>query len=97
MLSTISFLAGPDIGGPHGPYRQSERTEIYNKLVQQLVDRDVAFPCFCTDEEIERARKEADARGLPPVYRGKWASASQEVPHLLAVVLGKECPVLHLP
>ena len=50
-MNRESFCVGPDLGGPHGPYRQSDRTEIYNKLVQELVDRDLAFPCFCTDEE----------------------------------------------
>lgn len=77
------MIAGPDVGGPHGPYRQSERTEIYDKLVQELVDRDLAFPCFCTDEEIEQSREEAEKLGLPPVYRGKWATASKEVRSLL--------------
>jgi len=74
-------MTGPGKGGPHGPYRQSERTEIYGKLVEELVQKGVAFPCFCSDLEIEQARKDAQERNLPPVYRGKWAQASAEVPH----------------
>ena len=73
------YAAGPDKGGPHGPYRQSERTEIYNGLVDELVQKGMAFPCFCSDEEIEQSRKDAERKNLPPVYRGKWANASAEV------------------
>ena len=71
------------MGGPHGPYRQSDRTEIYNKLVQELVKKDLAFPCFCTDAELEQQKKDAEAKHIPPIYRGKWAKASKEVfpPH----------------
>ena len=43
---------GPDIGGSKGPYRQSERNEIYKKYADQLVAEGVAYPCFCTDEEL---------------------------------------------
>ena len=57
MIRDLKWLGlvwdeGPDIGGDHGPYRQSERTDLYNKYVRQLVDRDLAYPCFCTDEEL---------------------------------------------
>ena len=45
--------AGPDVGGPHGPYRQSERTAIYKEYVDKLVAAGVAYPCFCTDEELD--------------------------------------------
>lgn len=77
MKATAS--AGPDIGGPHAPYRQSERTEIYNRLVDELVQKDLAFPCFCSDEEIDESRREAERDGLPPIYRGRWANATPEV------------------
>jgi glutamyl-tRNA synthetase len=72
-------VTGPDKGGPYGPYRQSERTEIYNKLVNELLQKGMAFPCFCSDEEIDQSRRDAEKRNLPPVYRGKWAQASSEV------------------
>ena len=42
----ITWSEGPDVGGPHGPYRQSERSDIYKKYTQQLVDMGHAFPCF---------------------------------------------------
>lgn len=74
----IHWDEGPDIGGPHGPYRQSERKDIYKSYVDKLVEADLAYPCFCTDEEIDIMKKEAEEAKLPPIYRGKWASASKE-------------------
>ena len=85
------LLAGPDVGGPYGPYRQSDRTEIYNKLVQDLMERDLVFPCFCTEEELEQSKKESEAKHLPPIYRGKWAKASKEVIRSLL----SRCPQLY--
>ena len=74
----IDWDEGPDVGGPHGPYRQSERKEIYKAYVDQLVERGLAYPCFCTDEELEAMKKEAEEKKLPPIYRGKWAAATPE-------------------
>ena len=54
----LDWDEGPDVGGPHGPYRQSERSEIYAKYTQQLVDNDHAFCCFCTTERLDGLRKE---------------------------------------
>lgn len=53
------------MGGPHGPYRQSERKEIYKQYVDQLVAAGQAYPCFCTDEELEAMKKEAEVGGGP--------------------------------
>ncbi len=53
----LSWDEGPDIGGPCGPYRQSERTEIYRTHAEHLVQRGAAYPCFCTPERLEAARK----------------------------------------
>ncbi len=70
--------SGPDNPGNCGPYRQSERTEIYRQFVDKLVEAGHAYPCFCTDEELEKMREEAEAKKLPPKYTGKWATASVE-------------------
>ena len=75
----MCMVAGPDVGGPYGPYRQSERTDIYNKLVDVLVEKNLVYPCFCTDEEIDEMRAESERKGMPPIYRGRWGSASAEV------------------
>ena len=61
--------AGPDIGGPAQPYRQSERTALYKTYVDKLVASGAAYPCFCTDEEIDAMKAEAEAAKLPPIYR----------------------------
>ncbi len=64
----IRWVEGPDVGGPYGPYYQSERLEIYNKLLRQLVDEGKAYPCFCSPERLEELRKEQEAAKLPPGY-----------------------------
>jgi glutamyl-tRNA synthetase len=76
ILSGIKALAinwdeGPDIGGPYGPYRQSERTEFYKKNLQKLLDEKKAYWCFCSKEELEEERKAMMAAGLAPKYSGK--------------------------
>ena len=59
----LSWDEGPDKPGPHGPYRQSERTAIYQQHCQQLVDRGAAYPCFCTPERLDASRKARQAQG----------------------------------
>jgi len=66
ILEALSWLGlewdeGPDVGGPNGPYRQSERTEIYREHVDQLVASGAAYPCFCTRERLETLRAEQKA------------------------------------
>ena len=61
---------GPDKGGPYGPYRQSERTEIYKEHLQKLLDGNKAYHCFCTKVELEAQRTYLASQGLPPVYAG---------------------------
>lgn len=51
----IEWDEGPDVGGPHGPYRQSERGEIYKKYSDELVAKGHAFPCFCSAERLTRS------------------------------------------
>ena len=74
----ITWSEGPDVGGPHGPYRQSERSEIYKKYTQQLVDMGHAFPCFCTAEELDQMRAEQMAKGETPRYDGRALLLSKE-------------------
>lgn len=54
---------GPDVGGPYGPYCQSERLSIYQEYIQQLIDRSKAYYCFCPPERLEKMRQEQQARG----------------------------------
>ncbi len=61
---------GPDVGGPSGPYSQSERAEIYAALFERLEARGDAYPCFCAPEELEIARKLQRMAGRPRGYPG---------------------------
>uniref|UniRef100_A0A832I7M2 Glutamate--tRNA ligase n=1 Tax=Eiseniibacteriota bacterium TaxID=2212470 RepID=A0A832I7M2_UNCEI len=62
---------GPEQGGPYGPYRQSERLALYRERAEALVARGLAYPCFCTDAELEARRAAALAAGRPPHYDGR--------------------------
>ena len=64
----IDWDEGPDKGGEYGPYRQSERKEIYNKLIKQLLDEGKAYYSYMTEEELEAQREEQRAMGIAPHY-----------------------------
>jgi len=66
----IEWDEGPDVGGPYGPYRQSERKEIYQKYGLELVEKGQAYFCFCTPKELEQARREAIKNKEPFLYPG---------------------------
>ncbi len=71
ILSSLRWLGltwdeGPDVGGPHAPYRQSERTELYREHVRELLDAGHAYRCFCTRERLDRMRTEnRDKKAFP--------------------------------
>ncbi len=65
----IDWDEGPDIGGPHGPYIQSERLSHYKKYAQMLTDKGLAYADPYTEEEIEKFRKEAEEKKEPFLYR----------------------------
>ena len=80
ILGDLSWMGmnwdeGPVVGGPHGPYRQSERKDIYLKHANQLIEKGFAYRCFCTEEELEEKRLKAEAEGKPPQYDGTWRDA----------------------
>lgn len=64
----LDWDEGPDLGGPHAPYRQSERMDVYERAARQLLGTAHAYRCFCREEELERKRGEAEAAGRPPHY-----------------------------
>jgi glutamyl-tRNA synthetase len=74
----LDWDEGPDVGGPHGPYRQSERMPIYRDVALTLVAQGRAYPCFCTDAELERKRAEAEAASRPPQYDGTCRDLTPE-------------------
>ena len=61
-----------------GPYRQSDRLDIYEKYLRQLIDEDKAYYCFCSKEELEEDRQAMLAQGIPPKYSGRCRSISKE-------------------
>jgi glutamyl-tRNA synthetase len=67
----LSWDEGPDVGGPHGPYRQSERSAIYTKYIDELLAGGHAFRCFCTPERLDEMREAQKLAKLPPRYDGR--------------------------
>ncbi len=74
----LDWDEGPDVGGPHGPYRQSERDEIYRIHARRLVEEGKAYPCYCTLEELEEKKRQALASGKMPIYDGACRSLAPE-------------------
>ncbi|MCA1296171.1 glutamate--tRNA ligase [Paenibacillus sp. alder61] len=74
----IDWDESVDVGGEYGPYRQTERLEIYRKYWQDLLDRGLAYRCYCTEEELEQEREEQIARGETPRYSGKHRDLTPE-------------------
>jgi glutamyl-tRNA synthetase len=66
----LDWDEGPEVGGPHGPYRQSERMDIYADVVQQLLDAGFAYKAYDTADELEARRNAARAAGKPSGYDG---------------------------
>ncbi len=64
----LDWDEGPEVGGPCGPYFQSQRLEIYQKYAYQLLESGKAYRCFCTPERLEQLRKEQQVKKLPPGY-----------------------------
>ncbi len=73
----IQWDEGPDIGGAHGPYRQTERTG-YREVAARLTETGHAYECFCTREELEQDRRQQQERGEAPRYSGRCYGLSEE-------------------
>lgn len=69
---------GPDIGGPYGPYIQSERRALYKEYAEKLVELGGAYYCFCDKERLDSVREAQEAAKLPPKYDGHCRSLSKE-------------------
>ena len=67
----LQWDEGPDVGGPKGPYRQSERLDIYQEWSNKLLEADKAYWCYLTPEELDAEREQAKAEKRPYVYSGK--------------------------
>ena len=76
ILESMKWLGmmwdeGPEVGGPHQPYFQSQRLNIYRQYAELLIQKGYAYRCYCTPEELERKREENQKKGLPTRYDGK--------------------------
>ena len=74
----LDWDEGPDIGGPRGPYRQSERLHLYRSYATELLTAGQAYYCFCSREQLETDRREALASGRPALYVGRCRRLSAE-------------------
>ncbi|XP_050367069.1 glutamate--tRNA ligase, chloroplastic/mitochondrial isoform X2 [Argentina anserina] len=83
VLQDLSWLGldwdeGPGVDGDYGPYRQSERNSMYKQYAEKLLESGTVYRCFCSSEELEEMKEIAKRKQLPPVYTGKWASATDK-------------------
>ena len=74
----LDWDEGPDVGGAFGPYKQSQRLETYRFYTQELLKGGKAYYCFCLPEDLEKERKEAQAKNGMAIYSGKCRKISQD-------------------
>jgi len=84
LIADLAWLGldwdeGPDVGGPHGPYRQSERRALYAGRAAALVEAGSVYPCFCTDAELEQRRAARAAEGGEAHYDGRCRDVAAAV------------------
>ncbi|HKE00847.1 MAG TPA: glutamate--tRNA ligase, partial [Planctomycetota bacterium] len=82
----LTWDEGPEVGGPHGPYRQTERLSIYREHAERLIREGKAYRCVCTKEELDAARKAAEAAKRPYRYPGtcrKRRDIAPSTPHVV--------------
>ncbi len=74
----LEYDEGPQKGGPYGPYFQSERLAIYQQHIQLLLEKEAAYPCFCSEERLTRMREEQARKNLPIMYDGHCRNIPKE-------------------
>ncbi|WP_438313601.1 glutamate--tRNA ligase [Sporosarcina sp. FA9] len=74
----IDWDESVDVGGDYGPYRQSERNDLYKKLYDELLEKELAYKCYCTSEELEAEREVQSAKSEMPRYSGKCRNLTAE-------------------
>ncbi|MSV55553.1 MAG: glutamate--tRNA ligase, partial [Actinobacteria bacterium] len=83
LLDSLRWLGldwdeGPEVGGPHEPYRQSQRMDIYAKVANQLLETGHAYHCYCSQDELEERREAAREANKTPGYDGACRNLSNE-------------------
>ncbi|QRN85268.1 glutamate--tRNA ligase [Clostridia bacterium] len=74
----VNWNEGIDVGGDYGPYRQTERLDLYNQYVNELMEKGFAYRCYCSPEELEDMREEQKSRSEMPRYDGRCRNLSKE-------------------
>ncbi|URM89495.1 glutamate--tRNA ligase [Streptomyces sp. MRC013] len=74
----LDWDEGPEVGGPHAPYRQSQRMDVYRDVVARLLEGGHAYRCYCTAEELDERREAARAAGRPSGYDGHCRELTAE-------------------
>ena len=74
----LDYDEGPDVGGPYGPYRQSERSDVYREWTGVLIDNGSAYRCFCTEDRLAVMRARQSAAKLPPGYDGHCRNVAKD-------------------
>ncbi|MDP4159484.1 MAG: glutamate--tRNA ligase [Bacillota bacterium] len=74
----IQWGEGIEVGGEHGPYRQTDRLDLYREYTKKLIESGHAYLCYCSEEELEQERKDLTAKGETPRYMGKCRHLTQE-------------------
>lgn len=93
----LKWDEGIDVGGPYGPYRQTERLDIYKEYAQKLLLAGQAYYCYCTDEELEAERQAKLAKGEMPIYSGKCRHLSEQEKAKLVAEGRKPTIRFHVP
>lgn len=93
----IDWDEGVDVGGPYGPYRQTERLDIYRQYTEQLLAAGKAYYCYCTEEELEKERQACLARNEAPRYSGRCRHLSPEERQALAAAGRRPTIRFHVP
>jgi len=74
----LDWDEGPDVGGPYGPYRQTDRLTVYSEFAEKLIKEGKAYYCYCTNEELETRRKDALAKGRTIKYDNRCRDLTRE-------------------
>ncbi len=74
----LNWDEGPDVGGNYGPYKQSERFDIYPKFAQMLIDKGYAYECFCSNEDLDEEHRIAEQKKIPYKYSRKCLNLTKE-------------------
>ena len=74
----VNYSEGPDVKGEYGPYIQSQRKEIYQKYVKELIEKGFAYYCFCSNERLEEMRKKQEENKQAPKYDRTCLNLSKE-------------------